>query len=175
MKYFTFKMLVMLIVVCSFCSAQVNDREREAKNAFEEAWDIRFPDEVYLRVSKYHATMVVHARYRSGETKSDVVVDTIPVCNMDFNQGTKHCQGDGKTPEGIYRVVEFNPSSKYYLSMKIDYPHREEITEECNPGGDIYIHGTCASIGCIAIQEWIKPLYWLCKKTGKVVVEIRYN
>jgi murein L,D-transpeptidase YafK len=175
LKQFILQITVILIVLSVACPAQVNNREREARRAFEEAWNVRIPNEVYLRVSKSQATMIVYARYRSGEKVSELILDTIPICNMDFKQGTKRYQGDRKTPEGLYKVVRFNPSSRFYLSMKIDYPHKEDITKGYNPGGDIFIHGTCASIGCIAIKEWIKPLYWLCRKTGKVIVDIRFE
>ncbi len=35
-------------------------------------------------------------------------------------------QGDGATPEGHYRVCIKNPWSRFYLSLGLDYPNRED-------------------------------------------------
>jgi len=37
-------------------------------------------------------------------------------------EGQKNREGDGRTPEGIFRVCVRNPNSKYHLSLGIDYP-----------------------------------------------------
>lgn len=37
-------------------------------------------------------------------------------------EGQKNREGDGRTPEGLFRVVVRNPNSKYHLSLGIDYP-----------------------------------------------------
>ena len=43
---------------------------------------------------------------------------------LGFNPvGRKIMEGDGKTPEGKYRIVHHNPASKYYKSIKISYPN----------------------------------------------------
>ncbi|MDX1387524.1 MAG: helical backbone metal receptor, partial [bacterium] len=41
-------------------------------------------------------------------------------------KGTKLKQGDGKTPEGRYRISEKNPKSQYYLSLALNYPKAED-------------------------------------------------
>ena len=33
--------------------------------------------------------------------------------------GTKHFEGDGKTPEGVYMIDRFNPRSAYHLSVGV--------------------------------------------------------
>ena len=59
--------------------------------------------------------------------------------------GDKEREGDGKTPEGIYRVDRRNDQSMYYLSIGIDYPRpdqrRAARAAGRDPGGDIFIHG----------------------------------
>lgn len=40
--------------------------------------------------------------------------------------GHKQCEGDGKTPEGRYRVCSRNPKSKYYLALGISYPNERD-------------------------------------------------
>lgn len=60
-------------------------------------------------------------------------------------EGDKVRQGDGKTPEGVFRVDRRNDRSKFHLSLGIDYPRPEDRAraraQGVNPGGDIFIHG----------------------------------
>ena len=96
------------------------------------------------------------------------------------DSGPKLKQGDRQVPEGVYRIVDLNPNSHYHLSMKLDYPNefdrihaRREGRKE--PGGDIYIHGKSASIGCLALGDAsIEELFVLVAKVGidkvKVVI-----
>lgn len=60
-------------------------------------------------------------------------------------KGDKEREGDGKTPEGVYRVDRRNDRSAYYLSVGINYPRpdqrRAARAAGRDPGGDIFIHG----------------------------------
>lgn len=83
--------------------------------------------------------------------------------------GDKSREGDGRTPEGIFRIDRLNRQSKYHLSLGIDYPqkhHREAARKAgVSPGGDIMIHGQPNQVpegyrvkgdwtaGCIAITN----------------------
>lgn len=82
--------------------------------------------------------------------------------------GDKAIEGDGRTPEGDFYVFTKNPESRFFLSLGISYPSREDaerglaegliseeehraiadaINEKRMPpqktklGGEIYIHG----------------------------------
>ncbi|MEO8205770.1 MAG: L,D-transpeptidase family protein [Chthoniobacterales bacterium] len=59
--------------------------------------------------------------------------------------GTKHFEGDGKTPEGHYFISEHNPQSSYHLSLRISYPDAKDTAYATQAnreaGGDIMIHG----------------------------------
>ena len=82
-------------------------------------------------------------------------------------EGHKLMEGDGRTPEGTYRIDRRNPNSSFYLSVGIDYPNEQDIAraEELgvSPGGDIFIHGQPTgkwrmgdpdwTAGCIAVQN----------------------
>ncbi|SEW42846.1 L,D-transpeptidase catalytic domain [Cognatiyoonia koreensis] len=61
-------------------------------------------------------------------------------------EGHKQFEGDGKTPEGAYRISFKNPDSRFHLSIKVDYPNARDIAYAQrmgkSPGGDIFIHGT---------------------------------
>lgn len=83
--------------------------------------------------------------------------------------GDKRRQGDGKTPEGIFRVDRRNGASAYHLSLGIDYPRAGDRARAAaagvDPGGDIFIHGQPNqrptgeilpgdwTAGCIAISD----------------------
>lgn len=59
--------------------------------------------------------------------------------------GHKEQEGDGKTPEGKYKIIGRNPKSAYHLSLRISYPNvvdkSRAATKKVSPGGDIMIHG----------------------------------
>ena len=59
--------------------------------------------------------------------------------------GDKVKQGDGKTPEGVFRINRRNDRSAYHLSLGLDYPRPQDRARATNagydPGGDIMIHG----------------------------------
>ncbi|GHA56614.1 hypothetical protein GCM10008927_23020 [Amylibacter ulvae] len=83
--------------------------------------------------------------------------------------GDKSIQGDGKTPEGIFKIDRRNQNSKYTLSLGIDYPKADDIARAraggYDPGGDIFIHGQPNKVaegykvkgdwtaGCIAVTN----------------------
>lgn len=57
----------------------------------------------------------------------------------------KERAGDGRVPEGLYRISAHNPDSAYHLSLRIDYPTPEQSAAAAargvQAGGDIMIHG----------------------------------
>lgn len=76
--------------------------------------------------------------------------------------GKKTVQGDGKTPEGRYLIIDRNPNSNFYKSLKISYPNPSDI-ERANqlgmpPGGDIMIHGLSKNIQYLGkyhiLEDW---------------------
>lgn len=104
--------------------------------------------------------------------------------------GPKQQQGDGRVPEGSYRIVGHNPNSAFHLSLRIGYPTPEQVAAAAkrgvNPGGDIMIHGLPNdrgwigsrhtefdwTDGCVAVTN--REIEWLYKavKDG-TPVEIR--
>jgi len=59
--------------------------------------------------------------------------------------GDKVKRGDGRTPEGLYRVDYKNDQSKYHLALHISYPDAAHLQHAkklgVSPGGDIMVHG----------------------------------
>lgn len=82
---------------------------------------------------------------------------------LGINPGPKHCDGDKKTPEGIYKIVE-KRDSKYVKFLALDYPRSKDIKKAkelgCKPGDSIGIHSWIeglpveGSLGCITV--WTK-------------------
>ena len=74
--------------------------------------------------------------------------------------GAKHRRGDGKTPEGLYRIEGRNPQSKYHLALRVSYPSVDDRARAAragvSPGGDIMLHGLpkeFASVGALHRQQ----------------------
>jgi len=89
---------------------------------------------------------------------------TYDICSSSGRPGPKRRRGDLQVPEGFYHINVFNPYSNFYLSLGINYPNRSDriLSKADYPGGDIYIHGSCVTIGCIPLtDEIIKELYVL--------------
>lgn len=58
-----------------------------------------------------------------------------------------------------------NCASSFHLSLGLDYPNASDrvLSDPNYPGGDIYIHGSCVTIGCIPLTDpRIRELYILC-------------
>ncbi|CCQ75020.1 murein L,D-transpeptidase family protein [Magnetospira sp. QH-2] len=59
--------------------------------------------------------------------------------------GHKRAAGDGRTPEGNYKVTAHLEHPEYKLALRISYPSSADTAvaraRAVDPGGDIYIHG----------------------------------
>lgn len=99
----------------------------------------------------------------TGEVRT--LVKKYPILAASGKSGPKLAEGDMQVPEGLYRIAGLNPNSSYHLSMKVDYPNGFDRSKaladgRTRLGGDIFIHGGDASIGCIAIgDEAIEELF----------------
>ena len=86
--------------------------------------------------------------------------------------GPKLKVGDMQVPEGIYRIESLNPNSSYHLALRVNYPNRfdqsmAKLDGRTELGGDIMIHGTNGSIGCLAMgDEASEDLFVLAAETG---------
>lgn len=101
--------------------------------------------------------------YAKKTTETDYKkIDTYKVAALCSLIGPKKMAGDMKTPEGLYYIDTYNPNSQYYLSMGINYPNQvdRKKSNSKNLGGDIYIHGSQVTAGCLAMtDDKIKELY----------------
>ena len=102
---------------------------------------------------KSEAILDVYAK-NPGETRYGKLI-SYPVCASSGDLGPKRKQGDGQVPEGFYRIDRFNPMSNFHLSLGIDYPNAADKlkTRAARLGGDIFIHGSCVTIGCLPMTD----------------------
>jgi len=88
-----------------------------------------------------------------------------PIQAASGEAGPKLREGDRQVPEGFYSVSGLNPNSRFYLSIKLDYPNSFDLEwadreGRIEPGSDIYIHGKAESVGCLAMgDEAIEELF----------------
>jgi murein L,D-transpeptidase YafK len=120
------------------------------------------PRAVLLRAFKQEGLLELWAA--DAEDKPFVQVHEYRICTSSGTLGPKRRFGDEQVPEGFYELDWFNPQSNFFLSLHISYPNASDriLGSHQNPGGDIFLHGNCASIGCIPITDnGIKVVYWL--------------
>ncbi|SMR83346.1 L,D-transpeptidase catalytic domain [Aliiroseovarius halocynthiae] len=102
--------------------------------------------------------------------------------------GDKEQEGDGRTPEGTFKIDRRNGKSAFHLSLGLDYPRPEDIARArqagVSPGGDIFIHGQPNGMGqfgtikrdwtagCIAVSDVEIEELWSITPIG-TEVEIR--
>ena len=123
-------------------------------------WPARF---VYIRSFKYDSQLEVWVKATQQDRYK--LFKTYKICAMAGTLGPKRMQGDYQVPEGFYYINEFNPRSEYHLSLGLNYPNASDrmLSDSTQPGGDIYIHGSCVTTGCIPITDGqIEELYILC-------------
>lgn len=132
--------------------------------------------EIYIRSFKYDSQLEVWARNNDREPFK--LFKTYKVCALAGAMGPKRIEGDYQVPEGFYYINEFKPVSNYHLALGINYPNASDkiLGDSKKPGGDIYIHGSCITVGCIPIQDQqIEELYLLAasaKNSGQDFIPV---
>jgi len=153
-------------------------KQFEAKNL---KWPARY---IYIRSFKYDSQLEVWVKDEIKEPFK--LFKTYKVCALAGSLGPKRMKDDYQVPEGFYYINEFNPNSNYYLSLGLNYPNASDriLSDAYRPGGDIYIHGSCVTVGCIPLTDkQIDELYIIAahaKNMGQDFIPvhifpIRYN
>ena len=141
------------------------------KSAYSEKWEGLKSDikkkgisenfQLFIRVFK--EDKLVEVWLKSNSEKEYKIFKTYDICASSGELGPKRKQGDGQVPEGFYTIAVFNPYSSYHLSLGVSYPNASDrIKGKGNLGGDIMIHGSCVTIGCLPLTDtYIKEVYIL--------------
>ncbi len=143
------------------------------KNAYDEKWATLQKDlqkagivgKFELFIAAYKAEGKLELWLKTDQQSKYRLFKTYDFCAHSGTLGPKIMEGDLQTPEGFYKINVFNPESTYHLSLGVDYPNMVDLARtgpSKKPGGDIYIHGNCVTVGCIPLtDEKIKEVYVL--------------
>jgi murein L,D-transpeptidase YafK len=145
------------------------------------SWPLK---QIYIRSFKYDSQLEVWARGQKNEPFK--LLRTYKVCALSGALGPKRIEGDYQVPEGFYYINEFKPNSNYHMALGLNYPNASDmvLSDSIKPGNDIYIHGSCVTVGCIPIRdEQIEELYLLANYAHEQgqdfipvhIFPIRYN
>ena len=133
------------------------------------------------KFKRYNGPDVTSVQVHKAERKmyllhNDKVLKSYDVALGFAPVGHKQFEGDGKTPEGTYRISHKNPDSDYHLSLRVNYPNTQDRAYASSmgkpAGGDIFIHGGPKkkiyqrdwTAGCIAVSDKeIEKIYAMIK------------
>ena len=116
--------------------------------------------------------------YAANSGQSLQFIRTLSILGLSGKAGPKLRFGDLQVPEGFYKIESLNPNSQFHLALRVNYPsdfdrlqaQRDGRTEL---GGDIMIHGSNGSIGCLAIgDQAAEDLFVLASETGIENIEV---
>ncbi|MEY3433244.1 MAG: hypothetical protein RL131_1180 [Bacteroidota bacterium] len=122
-------------------------------------WPVKY---MYIRSFKYNSDLQVWVKNNLADTFT--LFKSYRICALAGTMGPKRMEGDYQVPEGFYYINEFNANSMYHLSLGLNYPNPSDrlLSDSMRPGGEIYIHGSCVTVGCIPITDpQIEELYVL--------------
>jgi murein L,D-transpeptidase YafK len=126
--------------------------------------NIKYPcSNILYRAFKSTNDLELWARNSINDTFA--LIKNYKICALSGILGPKRVEGDKQVPEGFYFIEEFNPKSNYHLAMLINYPNYSDLmnSDKEHPGGDIYIHGKCLTVGCLPMtDELIEEIYSTC-------------
>jgi len=141
---------------------------RQLAPDFRHAGLKKMPDKLALLVFKADKRLELWGR----ENKTWKHIKNFPILAASGHPGPKLKEFDRQVPEGIYRINALNPNSLFHLSMRVNYPNKFDQHHAVRDGrkrlgGDIYIHGSDLSIGCIAVgDKSINELFVLAYEVG---------
>jgi hypothetical protein len=161
----------------------VDDRVQEYSAAvqtrlspyFQRAGVLYPPQKVILLCLKAEKRLEVYAADAGGKMK---FIHAYKVLGASGEAGPKLREGDLQVPEGVYRIESLNPNSAFHLALRVNYPNQWDRAHAAREGrgeigSDIMIHGSNASIGCLAMgDEAAEELFVLAAQTGLDNIEV---
>jgi murein L,D-transpeptidase YafK len=118
---------------------------------------------IYLRAFKTEKKVELWAKNSCDSVFT--LVKEFTICDLSGDVGAKRRSHDLQVPEGFYHIAGLNPYSKYYLSMRVNYPNASDSIRgfRRHLGNNIFVHGSCISSGCLAMtDDRIRELYVYC-------------
>ncbi|SFO67718.1 L,D-transpeptidase catalytic domain [Chitinophaga sp. YR627] len=129
------------------------DKEEQLKEEFQKK-GLTYPAKyIFIRSFKLDSELEIWVKNKASDTFR--LFKSYRVCTLSGKMGPKRKEGDRQVPEGFYYINDFNPNSSYHLSLGLNYPNFADkiLSDPKKPGGEIYIHGSCLTIGCIPLTD----------------------
>lgn len=133
------------------------------------------PKEIALLAFKTERKVELWAK---NSNQDWVHIHNYPLTGFSGRLGPKLKVNDKQIPEGVYKLVNFNPFSSMHLSMMINYPNnfdREKgyLDGRKDLGNNIFIHGKNLSVGCLAVGDLaIDQLFILARRVGLANIKV---
>ena len=119
-------------------------------------------NELNILITAYKQEDILEIYAKNENDKTYKKIASYNIASKSGVLGPKRMEGDLQVPEGFYYIDRFNPASSYYLSLGINYPNESDKKKSDKPklGGDIFIHGSTVTIGCMPMtDDKIKEIY----------------
>jgi murein L,D-transpeptidase YafK len=119
--------------------------------------------------------IVVRKSKRTLELLHDgAVFESFPIALGREPQGPKQEEGDGRTPEGIYRIDSRSLQTRYTRALHISYPDEQDRdgarAMKVDPGGAIFIHGLPSDYGPFDPPQWYRDWTEGCISVGNAAI-----
>ncbi|MBL7773154.1 MAG: hypothetical protein JNM95_09845 [Chitinophagaceae bacterium] len=147
-------------------------QEAAVKKLFSDK-GIKYPcKNIFFRGIK--ATNELELWARNSYQDSFILIKTYKICALSGILGPKRYEGDLQVPEGFYFISEFKGNSNYHLAMLVNYPNYSDVIEgdKEHPGGDIYIHGACMTVGCLPMTDPLIEEIYVLSLTARINGEL---
>jgi murein L,D-transpeptidase YafK len=106
---------------------------------------------------------------RGGKT-----LETFPIALGPHSVATKRQAGDGRTPEGVYRIDGRSMNTRWSRELHISYPDARDRAQaeakHVDPGGAIFIHGMPRDYGPYDPPFWIRDWTEGCIAVGNAAI-----
>jgi murein L,D-transpeptidase YafK len=182
--------LSFFFVFTMIAKAQTFKQNQMTFDRVKDAFDIKWPDleilikskgfdpqrfRIFIRVFKEE--MKTEIWIGSSKKESLSLLKTYEVAKSSGILGPKIAEGDLQVPEGYYHIDRFNPLSNFHLSLGLNYPNSaDKILGADKPGGDIFIHGSDVTVGCVPLtDDKMKEVYSLAvqaKNSGQKEIPV---
>lgn len=119
--------------------------------------------------------IVVRKGKRTLELLHDgAVFESFPIALGREPFGPKQEEGDGRTPEGIYRIDSRSLQTRYTRALHISYPDEQDRdraqARKLDPGGAIFIHGLPSDYGPFDPPQWYRDWTEGCISVGNAAI-----